>query len=185
MENMFSDKTNKKMPQTLSDCIKPDPTVTNLHLWAERLENWGHSLFCIIVFIGLVASISDAALAADEAYHDEEVIAFICSFAVSAFPWALYAFLEYCAYHAIALLISALACITQNTIITADIALLTALQQTGATSGDFANSHLENEIGFDPPPSANFVCPQCNHPVHQSDSACLNCGQPLGWSSAP
>jgi len=112
-------------------------------------------------------------------------MAFVCSFAVSAFPWALYAFLEYCLYHAIALLISALACITQNTIITADIALFTALQQAGGTSGDFSNTHLQNETGSDSSPSANFVCPQCNHPVHQNQSACDNCGQPLGWNPIP
>ena len=185
MENIFSGKTSKRIPQTLSDCVQPNPTVSNLHLWAERLENWGHILFCIIVVIGLLVSFYVASLAADEAYGSEEGIAFVFAFSVSALAWALCAFLEYCGYHAIALLISALACITQNTMITADIALLTALQQTDGASDGPANAHRQNETGTYSSPSANFVCPLCNHPVQQSDAACCNCGQPLAWIPAP
>lgn len=185
MENIFSNKASKRMPQTLSDCVQPDPTVSNLHLWTERLENWGHILFCIIVVIGLLVSFYVASLAADEAYSDEKVIAFVFAFFLTALPWALCAFLEYCGYHATALLISALACITQSTIITADIALLTALHQTDEAPDGPANTHPQNETGTYSSPSTNFVCPLCNHPVQQSDAACRNCGQPLTWIPVP
>lgn len=177
MENIFSNKTHKRVPQTLFECTQPDPTATNLHLWAERLENWGHILFCIIVFAGIFLSFSAALTAADEARYNEETSAFFSAFTINALLWALCAFLEYCTYHCIALLISALACITQNTIVTADIALFTALQQTGDATNSPSIAHL--------PDNANFVCPKCNHPVQKGESACCNCGQPLGWDSVP
>lgn len=181
MENIFSNKASKRMPQTLSDCVQPDPTVSNLHLWTERLENWGHILFCIIVVIGLLVSFYVASLAADEAYSDEKVIAFVFAFFLTALPWALCAFLEYCGYHATALLISALACITQSTMISANVALFSSQPEH-----DQAQSAEHTSPTPTPPPpihkSSSFlktdswVCTSCGASNNHLSQSCTNCG---------
>lgn len=128
MANMFSNKTDKRIPKTLNDCIVPDATVANLHFWAERLENWGNFLFRALIVIGIISTIMEAVAAGD---IDEALI--FPTILTSAASWALYAFIEYCAYHVLALLISALASITQNTIISANVALLEASQHHKST----------------------------------------------------
>lgn len=133
MANMFSNKKEKQIPKTLNDCVIPDATVANLHSWAERLESWGRFLFRALIVIGVISTIFDAIEAADV---DEELIA--GAIITSAISWALYAFIEYCAYHVLALLVSALAIITQNTAISANVALLEASQHYEFTETESA-----------------------------------------------
>ena len=120
MKNMFSGKSEIKIPKTLNECIKPDATVTNLHVWSERVENLGKMLFRILIVAGIIMSI----IMLVQNDHDE-FVAFSSAFSTLA-TWALYAFIEYCSYHIIALLISSLASITQSTLITANITLYKA-----------------------------------------------------------
>lgn len=127
MENMFSGKTEKTVPKNLSECITPDATTTNLHHWAERLENWGKILFFILIVVGIITTITDTITVANSPVEDSAVGTFIST----AISWGLYAFIEYCAYHVLALLISALASITQNTIISANVALYDTAKAEG------------------------------------------------------
>ena len=119
MENMFSKKAKKSIPKNLNECTAPDSTVTNLHFWSERLENWGRIFFGILIIVGIISTIADTAMMAETS--DDLVFPTLLT---SAVKWGLYAFIEYCAYHALALLISALALITHNTMISANVALL-------------------------------------------------------------
>ena len=123
MSNMFSNRTEKQIPQTLNDCVKADATVTNLHIWAERLESLGRYLFGALIVIGVISTIFDGIKTAD---IDEELV--VGAMITSAISWALYAFIEYCAYHVLGLLVSALATITHHTVISANVALLEASQ---------------------------------------------------------
>jgi len=107
------------MPKNLNECTAPDSTVTNLHFWSERLENWGRIFFGILIIVGIISTIADTAMMAETS--DDLVFPTLLT---SAVKWGLYAFIEYCAYHALALLISALALITHNTMISANVALL-------------------------------------------------------------
>jgi hypothetical protein len=96
-----------------------------LHAWAERLENWGQILFIILFILGIASTIMNTINVADV---DEDMALVTC---VTTFAtWGIYVFIEYCAYHVLALLISALASITQNTIITANVALYEAAKNT-------------------------------------------------------
>lgn len=153
---MFSDHIKKAVPHKLDDCIKPDNVSTNLWTWCERLENWGKILFIIILICGIIATISTAV----ETYQlfDEfsgysermlleygiELPSLFESICLSLLRWALYAFLEYCAYHVLALLIGALATITQNSAITANIALYNTSQTGNAADKKEAPGAFSN-----------------------------------------
>jgi hypothetical protein len=145
MANMFSNKTEKQIPKTLNDCVESDATVANLHSWAEWLESWGKFLFRALIVIGIISTIFDAIEAADVS---EELI--VGAIITSAISWALYAFIEYCAYHVLALLVSALAIITQNTTISANVALLEASQHhrfVETASAPLTNSSAGSQHG--------------------------------------
>lgn len=106
----------RKIPKTLGECLEIDPLSKNLWGWAENLESFGKILLAIILVCGFVLVIY-AGIAANEEY--ESVWGAVLS---TGFTWILYAFIEYCVYHALSLLMSALATIVQNTTITANIA---------------------------------------------------------------
>ena len=192
MENMFSNKVTKPLPKTLSDCTKPDPTASNLHVWAERLEAWGKFAFISLIVIGSICSIVLGCVAGEAAYYDTQVVAFAGAFLGSAVFWAGVAFLEYCSYHAIALLVDSLACIVQNTNISANVALYTAQENdpdelpadpgtssppvgsraTQATTSSFykkapAVSHPSNQT---------WTC-TCGQKNNDNDRFCKGCGK--------
>lgn len=135
MKNMFTGHSQKKVPKTLNDCIKPDGVSSNLWIWAERLEKWGSSLFVLIIIFGIINTISTGVTTYQEIdiLGDEDAATRATVFAVSTslFTYALYACLEYFAYHAIALLIGALASIVQNTNVSANLALYSIKGKSG------------------------------------------------------
>ena len=188
---MFSNKSKKTVPQTLSECIQEDATVTNLHGWAERLEKWGSTLFIFLIIIGIIFTISNTVEIAD---IDDEMV--FSTLITTAATWGLYAFIEYCTYHVLALLISALASITQHTIISANVALYEAVKdstnpgtkQTNppgmeqSDSNDKGTSSTDNEwrpvsettaliIG-----ETNIKCANCNRIQFKGNIICNRCG---------
>ena len=182
MANMFSGKTDKQIPKTLSDCTKRDYTVANLHSWAERLENWGKTLLVLLITTGIVSTIIEGISIAD---IDEDLVFITCL--SSIMKWGFYAFVEYCLYHVLALLISALASITQNTIITANIALYEAAENEGykptdsipsatqaAASAARANTPSSNKIVAE---NGDIICPKCGTRTQAGKKACWSCGK--------
>ena len=179
MANMFSNKTEKKIPKTLNDCVKPDATVANLHTWAERLESWGKFLFKALIVIGIISTIFDAVEVSDV---DEELI--LGAIITSATSWALYAFIEYCAYHVLALLVSALASITQNSIISANVALLEASQHHEYIETPTTQNVNMPKSAPKPAPRKNIpdghkACWACGHVQPKSNMSCSKCGEVL------
>lgn len=143
MKNMFSGNREKQIPKDLKDCYKTDSTTQNLWIWCERLETCGKILFWILIIGGLIFSISTSIV-------EKEVIVEEATFWREAetelretfdfeifipllFETALYSFIEYCAYHVLALLISSLASIVQHTKITANIALYNSAKSESIT----------------------------------------------------
>lgn len=136
MANMFSDHIKKQIPKYMNECLQPDPVSANLWMWSERLEKWGKILFWAIVVFGIITSITAAIVTEDIVskigYNIETKTVTSFKFDLlflSILEFGLYAFLEYCAYHALALLIGALASITQNTNISTNIALYKASKE--------------------------------------------------------
>lgn len=133
MANMFSGNQEKKIPKSFKDCYKTDGLTQNLWLWCERLENWGKILFWVLIVGGLILSISTSivekeVVVREATYWSEAETELRKTFDFEIFiqlllETALYAFLEYCAYHILALLVGSLATIVQHTKITANISL--------------------------------------------------------------
>lgn len=139
MANMFSGNQEKKIPKSFKDCYKTDGITKNLWLWCERLEKWGFILFWILIVIGIVDTII-AGINAHQLIEQigaetvEEIREASAEMGIeiptvfealvnNLLSWTLYSFLEYCAYHVLALLVGSLATIVQHTKITANISL--------------------------------------------------------------
>ena len=186
MANMFTGKSEKQIPKTLSECTSPDATASNLHYWSEKLENWGQILFVILIIIGIISTIVDTVNMAD---IDEDMAFATCI--TSAITWALYAFIEYCAYHVLALLISALASITQNTIISANVALYEASQNCAspvytqtAIGIDSSNPTVQSPkpnavqyVNHGPAPDGMWACKNCGTHNSLNYGQCKKCGK--------
>lgn len=191
MNNMFSGKNKKRIPKSLFECIKEDAVVTHLHTWAERLESWGHFLFIMLIIIGIISTIVVTVLMVD--LYEE--MAFVTCIA-SVITWAFYAFIEYCAYHVLALLISALASITQNTMISADVSLYQASKERDDARQQPEESASKAPVTPAPPvpqspvqspeqigvlpikgTDGKIICPICNTQQSANRSVCWNCEQ--------
>ena len=147
---MFKGKQNKVIPQSLDDCVKSDRIIDNLWIWAKRVETLGFILFIVLISIGVILSVIGGLEAADIAKTNSEgTAAFFRTFIASILEFALYAFLEYCIYHVIALLIGSLASIVQNTKITADIAIFNAKHGSDVKKLDNFDNICEDEHSAD------------------------------------
>lgn len=170
------------IPKNLSECTKFDPTANCLNSWANRLERWGEVLFVFLVISGAIISLILGLNAADNAFHDDEFIAFMGAFFSSVLSWGLYAFVEYCAYHAIALLISALARIVQNTSVTSNVALYSAYQEYKSCETSVEDSIPSTPAPFirpEIPKSKTEVwhCPFCGQRNSTDSQFCKGCGK--------
>ena len=118
----------RKVPDTLEKCLEVDPLSQNLWDWAENLEKFGAIILLLIIIAGIVFT----GLAVVEAEDLGE--SSLWAGCLTLLTWAFYAFIEYCVYHALSLLMSALATIVQNTTIAANIAAYNTSIQQGKTS---------------------------------------------------
>ena len=188
MANMFSGMEEKRIPNSLAECTRCNETVTNLYSWAERLENWGEKLFVVLIIIGILSTIVNTV----NIIEVDEDLVFVTA-VTSIITWAIYAFIEYCTYHVLALLISALANITQNTIITANVALFDAAKkgdtQTYAEPSTVTNASTPNRapVFRDAPsdsyaynslaPAGMWKCSHCGTNNKNDSGQCKKCGQ--------
>lgn len=155
MTTIFSGNQEKKIPKNFKECYKTDSITQNLWLWCERLEKWGKILFWILLIGGLILSIRSSivekeVVVREATYWSDAKTEVRTTFDFELFiplllDTALYAFLEYCAYHIIALLIGSLASIVQNTKITANIALYNSAKAEGVTD-DYDCEVTENKV---------------------------------------
>ena len=134
MANMFSGNEKREIPTGLSQCTQASPVASNLWLWAKRLETLGKVLFWIIILIGVIETGVLISAANDAKAESGELFDVLFSQIVK---YSLSAFIEYCSYHVLALLVGSLASIVQNSKISADVALLEAnhhfpTEQTGS-----------------------------------------------------
>lgn len=177
MSNMFNGKSQKKIPKTFNDCVKPDKVSTNLWIWAERIERWGKFIFYFLIGYAILETVS-AGIEMSEAYDVDEttiILTVITSFVTNI----LIAFLEYCAYHAIALLLGALASIVQNTNITANL----SIYNTNIKPGDKIVETISTPENTDSEPKKKI-----KHNNSSSDandnyfSPCPYCGEELFYT---
>lgn len=127
--------SEKKVPKSLKECYATDNVSSHLWSWSNWLELWGRRVFGILIIVGIILTIGEAIIAAD-AYEDLVFLSMISSL----ITWGWYAFLEYCAYHVLSLIIASLATIVQNTRITANVALYNVAKDEGALNEETPKS---------------------------------------------
>ena len=116
--------SKRTVPASVSGCLKQDKLSQALWQWAQNLENYGRIILLVLVICGCITTISTGMSTYDGLrYDDNRGMATFLAAAVTALQWAFYAFLEYCVYHALSLLMGALASIVQSNKITSDLAL--------------------------------------------------------------
>lgn len=157
MANMFKETSRHVKPISVEDSIKSDRVIDNLWSWCSRLETLGFVLFIILIIIGIITSIISGFETVGITYSGKPEYKFnFGTFFVNLMGSALYAFIEYCAYHVIALLIGALASITQNTKATARL--------------------LEYQLSGNEAPSENeWKCKNCGR-INSSYVGTCSCG---------
>lgn len=201
MSEIFSENTEKKIPKSIDDCTKPDKTSRDLWLWCERLEKWGKILFWIIIISGIILSITSAIQISKVTkgiyytYTDTETSFSFVIFITSLLDTALYALIEYCTYHVIALLIGALASIVQNSKITANVALYAATrnpeQNANGTASASENEASETQHKPKVQRAHEWACANCKKMItsypcaHCGHTPTDNCNQPESSKSVP
>ena len=126
--NMFNERIRMEVPKSVTEVLAPSSVSRNLWIWARRLEKWGQILFWLIILGGIVMMIVNKELYNEviTSRYDKETVFNWGALLNDILNIALYAFLEYCVYHVLALLISAAASVVQNTKVSADMALYQA-----------------------------------------------------------
>lgn len=103
---MFDGCANELPPTTLEDCIRKDTVISNLWEWARRIEIYGKLLMILTILIGVLLSFTTSS----SYTGDFSMISCITNLVT----YGIGAFVEYCTYHVIALLIGSLARIVQS-----------------------------------------------------------------------
>ena len=171
----------KRTPQTLTECNAVNPQAEALASWADRLASWGKILAIILLVIGFFGAIGEAAMIWD---YEESVLAALFAFVGGMLSWAIYAFISYAAAKAIAMILEALASITQNTSVSASVALYTAAKDLPAQEAPKAA--VPQAAPAQPAPRTNaetrvaengvWFCGQCGRQNAPERVDCWCCG---------
>lgn len=172
--SMFSQIQSEPTCTTVDECVQNDKLSNNLWTWAHRLETLGMVLFVFLLAYGIYA--------AKQAAMVEEIVGFYYTrvetkfdsalFLVELINWALYAFIEYCSYHVVALLIGALAGIYQSSKAAARLQEYHIRKAEGTLEAGGESSPDAGEERW-------ATCPQCGTPQHAARGKCFQCGATL------
>ena len=113
----------KPIPRTLEDCTKSN-AASKVQKWASRMEDWGAVVCFLLVIIGLLMAFLSAGITADV---EGNTAAF--TFFLTFLPWCIGAVIAHFAFRLAAVLLEALASITLDTAVSANIALYKAAQK--------------------------------------------------------
>lgn len=161
---------NKKdIPTSLKECYETDDVSRKLSQWADWLKIWGKRVLIILLIFGIFSTIEDAIAMAD---IDEDLV--VLTIVSSLLSWGLYAFIEYCIYNAVALLVLALATIVQNTKISAYTALYNAskCESENVATTEMVETKSENAVKKEG--KHLWRCNNCGK--MRTESPCPNCG---------
>lgn len=180
--SMFSQIQSEPTCTTVDECVQNDKLSNNLWTWAHRLETLGMALFVFLLVYGIYAAVQGATVEVVKGtyYQRVETEFDFMAFLVGLINWALYAFIEYCLYHVVALLIGALAGIYQNTKAAArlqeyHIRKGEGTLEAGKRSSPEAGEKASSDVGED----RRVTCPQCGTRQHAVREKCYQCGATL------
>lgn len=184
--SMFSEIQSEPVCTTVDECVQNDRLSNNLWTWAHRLETLGVVLFVFLLGYGIYAAVQGAMVeVVPYQWVGSETEFDFMVFLVGLIDWAIYAFIEYCLYHVVALLIGALAGIYQNTKATARLQeyQLRHLVMEGAVASESARS--TETVPAQAAPSGSprgygtVYCPRCGRSQSNAREKCYQCGAPL------
>ncbi len=166
----FNDNQLFETNYSKNDCISSNNTINNLWNWARKLEMFGIVGIFVLLAIGIITSISSAKTVEQVYSHTKETFS-ASIFIVTLLQWIIYAFIEYCSFHAVALIISAIGNITYNTMVTAKASLMTADPISKKTAADSTQSD-----SFSDTASANSY-PAYSRAAGKNEWKCVKCGR--------
>lgn len=120
---MNNESIYKQVPETLADCTK-DETAGLVLKWADRIHSWGCFLCFLLIFIGFCIGGTESSALSKYSEDDATLV-----FLTAIVPWCIYGILSYLVCRIASVLIEALANITLNTAVTANIAMYEARQK--------------------------------------------------------
>ena len=180
--SMFSQIQSEPTCTTVDECVQNDRLSNNLWTWAHRLETLGMALFVFLLVFGIYAAVQGATVEVEKGYYYTytETEFDFGVFSIELVNWAFYAFVEYCLYHVVALLIGALAGIYQNTKAAARLQEYHIRKGEGTFGGGKRPSSAAEEK---PSPVAEvdpwLTCPQCGTRQSATREKGDQCGAPL------
>lgn len=180
MSNPFTGKKENPIPRNLNECMKPNPTATELHNWSERIENLGHIFFVLIIIIGAISTLFGSFLILEDA------ATIIGTMIGSAITWTIYACIEYFLYHILVLVLRSLATITQNSSVTTNISLLEASLNPSIPAAPEVPEQPaeENAASENPLFQETWTCASCGYVNRGNHSYCVQCNVTKAWSQA-
>lgn len=186
MKNMFS-KSKTEIPNSIDDCVRPDKISSNLWEWCAKLEKYGFILFWVILVCGIASavvssiSVEEITIGTRYTYTKTETTFLYAKFLTQIISTVLYAFIEYCAYHVLALLIGSLASIVESSKISANISLYNAAKDTLTdintpnlhTNKSSSDNQADNTKNND---KKKILCNNCGALVVPERDTCWKCG---------
>lgn len=120
-QSSFADCQYEKPPTCIEECTNQDKVTSSLWSWSATVESIGKVLCILIIFGGILAAFNSSMIETGiNSYTGETKTEFSGRvFGTVAVTYIIYAVAEYCVYRTVALLIAALARITQSSRTTA------------------------------------------------------------------
>ena len=178
MSNMFKGYQNKKIPTSIADCIAPNSLSLNLWKWCKRVETLGCIMATVVLILSLMQSIQAASVTqeVETLYGSRDKQTFdVWIFVLYLFGSVAKAFVTYCSFHSVALLLGAISSIVQNTRISADLALLNSMSnpELPITNCD-DNKLLRKEKNV---AAETWICKNCKAVNSSNNLFCQSCGE--------
>lgn len=188
---MFSDHV--EIPKNFKECYASDKTSERLWFLCEKIEGWGKFLLWFIVVSGLIIALLSSITVREISkgvyftYTDRETSFDFMIFITMMLSTITYAFIEYCVYHILALLISSLASIVHNTRVTANIAIYNAAkkneminEESGKTM-PLAPNHMFgyslSQLAKEKSNDSFWICKKCATKNNANDLYYKDCGE--------
>lgn len=175
----FNDNMLEKPYYTREECLEPNQTITNLWSWAKKLEIMGLIGAGLLLVFGLYISGTTSTTVETFGSNGQYTRdAFSGSlFFTSLVKWLFFAFLEYCSFHALALIISAIGSINYNTFVTAKVTLSSSRWQKNSSQSSEDHPAMPGKHGDAPKPIRHgfWICPSCGKKNDLNDDSCA-CG---------
>lgn len=177
MTTIFSNLPNKQIPSSPSQCTQTNPTASHLLYWANLIEKIGIIITTIVAIIGGLWVLT--IVSQESGYNLGSALLTLLIGAISV---TIICISIYISYHIPALLIGALASITQSTTVSANAALYSlpqGSQQPGSPSASATPSAPTTAPRpfVRPQKSDSWICKACSQRNSADTQFCKGCGK--------